>query len=114
MYWHSLLLSFSSMLSIAVALPTDESALASNPAGLSKRDDGSINLQGSCSDNSKLWAPVQAVGGSPGTEACETHFGTDYSPVTGVEVWLKGSGDKIAGIKLTYASGESSPVVSLS
>ena len=41
------------------------------------------------------WAsPVLSIGGRGGTYSCETSYGNDYSPVSGIEVWRKGAGDK--------------------
>ena len=57
-------------------------------------------------DTGPGWAsPVLSIGGS-GTDgynyACETSYGHDYTPVSGLEVWRRGdkSGGRIAGICL--------------
>ena len=56
------------------------------------------------------WAPVLAVGASGYNNDptyvnwCETSFGHDYTPVTGIEVWRKGDkgGDRVAGTQLPF------------
>ena len=51
------------------------------------------------------WAFVDAIGdtrdGDGYTDSCETSYGNDYTPVSGIEVWTKGTGDHIAGMS-TY------------
>lgn len=117
MFYQKAILALAPALPATFAFPTHGPTVRSDSVGLNARDGSNdvFNLKGPCADNSKLWASPHAIGGGlPGTESCETHFaaGSDYSPVTGVTAWLKGTGDKIAGIQLTYASGEQSDVVS--
>lgn len=78
----------------AVAVPSTEAALA-------KRDSNCDNGPG------PGWAaPVLTIGDTNAAgPQCETQFGHDHSPVTGIEVWRKGDkdGGRIAGIQaLTF------------
>ena len=59
---------------------------------------------GVCS--SPEFEPIQALGGSGGA-ICESNWGGNYIPVTGMTVW---GGDYVVGIQLSYADGSSSQV----
>ena len=70
-------------LAISVGLVT---AVPSTARSIQERDSDCANGPG--------WAlPVHTIGGQGGTYYCETSFGNDYSPVSGIEVWRKGDGD---------------------
>ena len=69
---------------ISVASTT---AVLTNENVLQERDSDCANGPG--------WAlPVYSIGGQGGQSSCETSYGNDYSPVSGIEVWRKGAGDK--------------------
>ena len=71
-------------------------AVPSNTGLIQERDDG-------CADGPGWALPVYTIGGSGGTYNCETSYGHDYSPVSGMEVWRKGDndGDRISGTRVT-------------
>ena len=72
---------------IGVGLAT---AVTSNGGVLQERDS-------SCGSGPGWALPVFTIGGQGGTVSCETSYGNDYSPVSGMEVWRKGAGDKHGG-----------------
>jgi hypothetical protein len=65
---------------------------------------GAVRKQGTYCDID-LWAPVSQVGTSDDSDSyvksCETQYGGDYTPVSGIEVWRKGdsNGGRIAGMR---------------
>ena len=70
-------------LAIGVGIAT---AVPSTTRSIRERDSDCANGPG--------WAlPVLSIGGQGGTYYCETSYGNDYSPVSGIEVWRKGDGD---------------------
>lgn len=81
----------------AVAIATTASAAAI--ASLAKR------TPGDCFTGPG--APIQWVGGDSGNDWCESHWNSDYAPITGLEVWRTGdkNGDHVAGIQFIYATG---------
>ena len=88
-------------LAMSVAFVT---AIPSNARSLRQRDSDCANGPG--------WAlPVLSIGGTGGTYYCETSYGNDYSPVSGIEVWRKGDGDKdgdrISGMSVALPLSES-------
>ena len=89
---------FGSLCSIGLAISVGfATAVPSNAGSIRKRDSDCANGPG--------WAlPVLSIGGRGGTYNCETSYGNDYSPVSGIEVWRKGDGDKdgdrIAGMNV--------------
>ena len=75
---------YSVAFAISVAFTT---AIPSNVKALHER--------GTNCDTGPGWAfPVDSIGGRGGTYYCETSYGNDYSPVSAIEVWRKGAGDK--------------------
>lgn len=79
---------FGNLYSIALAIIVGfATTVPSNARSLQERDSDCANGPG--------WAlPVLSIGGGGGTANCETSYGNDYSPVSGIEVWRKGDGDK--------------------
>ena len=68
-------------------------------------DNSSLTKQDSRCDEGPGWASLHQIGWSEiPNRQCETQYGRDYTPVTGIEVWRKGDeeGTIIAGI---YALG---------
>ena len=70
----------------AAAVPTKEAAL--------------VKRSTNCDDGPGWAFPVLFIGGDTTGSQCETQFGHDYTPITGIEVWRKGDDDggRIAGI----------------
>ena len=89
---------FGSLYSIGLAISVGfATAVPSNARSIQERDSDCANGPG--------WAqPVLSIGGRGGTYNCETSYGNDYSPVSGIEVWRKGDGDddgdRIAGMSV--------------
>ena len=91
---------FGSLYSIGLAISVGfATAVPSNARSIRERDSDCGTGPG--------WAlPVLSIGGQGGTYNCETSYGNDYSPVSGIEVWRKGDGDddgdRIAGMSVLY------------
>ena len=91
---------FGSLCSIGLAISIGfATAVPSNARSIRERDSDCGTGPG--------WAlPVLSIGGEGGTYNCETSYGNDYSPISGIEVWRKGDGDddgdRIAGMSVLY------------
>lgn len=73
-------------------------------------DSNTLSKRGTCDTGS--WVPGWVIGGRNSdvgpNNICETHWGGDYQPITGLEAWT--DNDKITGVRATYSGGAVSQI----